>query len=36
MHEQIYRAILNRQGRAASLAVEKLVEETLKRYTKAR
>jgi len=36
MHEQIYRAILNRQGRAASLAVEKLIEETLKRYAKAR
>jgi GntR family transcriptional repressor for pyruvate dehydrogenase complex len=36
MHEQIYAAILNRQGRAASLAVEKLIEETLKRYAKAR
>jgi GntR family transcriptional repressor for pyruvate dehydrogenase complex len=36
MHRQIYQAILNRQGRAASLAVEKLVEETLKRYSKAR
>jgi GntR family transcriptional repressor for pyruvate dehydrogenase complex len=36
MHERIYRAILDRQGRAASLAVEKLVEETLKRYKKAR
>jgi GntR family transcriptional repressor for pyruvate dehydrogenase complex len=36
MHEQIYRAILNRQGRSASLAVEKLVEETLKRYVKGR
>jgi DNA-binding FadR family transcriptional regulator len=36
MHEQIYRAILNRQGRLASLAVERLVEETLRRYAKGR
>ena len=36
MHEQIYRAIQNRQGRAASLAVEKLIEETLNRLMKGR
>jgi GntR family transcriptional repressor for pyruvate dehydrogenase complex len=36
MHERIYHAILKREGRSAALAVEKLVEETLKRYKKAR
>lgn len=36
MHERIFQAIQKGEGRSAALAVEKLIDETLQRYKKAR